>query len=99
VPPDCPHDKFAYHVSLLRDAGLLEARVHRTDVGRFAPVIIFGLTWAGHEFLDAARDDTLWRRAKDKFIKPAGSWTAGILLEWLKIEIRSHVPGFERTTQ
>lgn len=46
------------------------------------------LTWEGHEFLDAARNDTTWRKAKDKFLKPAGAWTFSLLLEFLKAEAK-----------
>ncbi|MGO8839441.1 MAG: DUF2513 domain-containing protein [Limisphaerales bacterium] len=46
------------------------------------------LTWAGHDFLDAARNDTIWNKAKDEFLKPGISWTFSILFEWLKQEAR-----------
>jgi hypothetical protein len=51
------------------------------------------LTWDGHEFLDAMRDDTLWKRAKEKFIKPGASWTAKAVFEYLKLEITRHITG------
>ena len=66
--PDRAPALVSYHVKLLHDAGLLEA----TDLSDlsgscWAPR---SLTWAGHEFLDAARNDTVWNKAlstlKDK---------------------------------
>jgi hypothetical protein len=32
-----------------------------------------GLTWEGHEFLDAARDDTRWSKAKKLVQEKGGS--------------------------
>ena len=51
----------SYHVKMLRDAGLLEA-IDLSDLSGscWKPR---SLTWAGHEFLDAARNDTVWNKA------------------------------------
>ena len=35
---------------------------------------------------------SLWRKAKDNVLKPAGSWTFGVLLEYLKSEITGRLP-------
>ncbi|MGH8545557.1 MAG: DUF2513 domain-containing protein [Gammaproteobacteria bacterium] len=61
----------SYHVRLLDEAGLIEA-FDLTTMGGFdwRPK---RLTWAGHEFLDAARDDARWEKAKDLTVKTAGS--------------------------
>ena len=58
----------SYHVKILSSAGLLDATDLSTMDGfEWAPR---SLTWEGHEFLDAARNDTVWNRAmstlKDK---------------------------------
>lgn len=58
----------SYHVQRLTEAGLLEATDLSDDSGSdWRPS---SLTWAGHEFLDAARNDTVWNKAmttlKDK---------------------------------
>ena len=56
--------QIGYHAKLLADQGLLEGR-DITGVGgsthRYAPRC---LTYAGHDFLEAARDDTRWKKAK-----------------------------------
>lgn len=39
-----------------------------------------GLTWEGHEFLEAARNDTIWQKAKDVALKATG----GLSLDALK---------------
>ena len=43
-------------------------------------------------FASAIDNDTLWRRAKENVIKPAGSWTFDVLKEWLKAEITQGLP-------
>lgn len=83
-----------YHVRIMIDGRLVEGRISE-EITSDAPrdSYIHNLTWAGHDFLDAARDEGLWQRAREKFLKPATSWTFSILLEWLKAEIRSRIPG------
>src|SRR5262245_10758332 len=55
-------DQITYHLKLLNEAGLIEATETTTlrEVG-FIPKC---LTWRGHEFLDAARNETIWQKAK-----------------------------------
>lgn len=70
-------DQIAYHNYLLIDAKLADGAT-TTHLGSTGPeAIISTLTWAGHEFLDAARDETLWNQAKAK-IRAAGSATVPI---------------------
>ena len=54
--------EISYHVMLASDAGLIKA-LDRTAIGVFRWSASF-LTWDGHEFLDAARDEALWKEAK-----------------------------------
>jgi len=56
-------------------------------------VVLFRLTWAGHDFLDASRDETLWKKAKATVMKPAASFTFDFLKEWLRNEIRARFGG------
>ena len=50
-------------------------------------------------FASAIDNDTLWRRAKENVIKPAGSWTFDVLKEWLKAEIVQGLPTIRRLGQ
>lgn len=70
--------EISYHVMLAADAGLLEAR-DRTAIGVFRWSASY-LTWAGHEFVDAARDDAVWQEAK----KIADTSGEGVSFEVLK---------------
>jgi hypothetical protein len=80
------------HVQLLDEAGLVQAALQGGDKRISTGALVFRLTWAGHEFADSILDDTLWKKVKDHVIKPSASWTFGILLEYLKVEIRRHIP-------
>jgi hypothetical protein len=82
------HAEVVYHIALLKEAGFVNAVVRNDHLGIPSDAKILNLTCAGHDFLDAARDDKIWRMAKEKFIKPGVSWTFSILLEWLKQEAR-----------
>jgi hypothetical protein len=69
--PDHSREELYYNVQLAQEAGLIDAR--------FAPgstdFHVLRLTYAGHEFLDAARNDTLWAKAKETVINKTGSLT------------------------
>ena len=88
-------DEFAHHVQLLDEAGLVVAAIQSNGKQLAKLAIIFRLTWAGHDFADSIADDSLWNKAKENIIKPTASWTFGILLEYLKVEIRSRIPGLD----
>jgi hypothetical protein len=83
-----PHDlsmtgytekEVSFHVSLLSQAGFLEAAAYRLSTGEvWKPIAI---KWDGFEFLDSARDDTRWQHAKS-IIKDKGG---ALTLEALKL--------------
>ena len=57
-------NKVVEHVILLREAGLIDVTVRR---GQHEVVWnINRLTWAGHDFLDAARAEGRWVKVKDR---------------------------------
>ena len=71
-----------YHAELLCDAGLM------FEVGRE----VFRLTNAGHDFLEAARDEGIWQKTKDTVATAGGNATMDILkqiaLGYLKKQIK-----------
>lgn len=71
----------SYHVKLLCQAGLLEGHELK-EVGSFK-WLAGALTWEGHEFLDAARDETRWNKAKSLVVEKAGS----LMFETLKFAL------------
>ncbi|MBW9332481.1 DUF2513 domain-containing protein [Herbaspirillum sp. RU 5E] len=85
-----PH-LFAIHVAWMEDAGLIVAQTTKFLSGPPA-VTVYRLTWSGCDFLDAARSDTLWNKAKKSVLAPGASWTFDVLKEWLKAEIKNGLP-------
>ena len=61
-----------YHKKLLLDRGFIEGIEISSLVG-LSEVIIESLTWAGHDFLDDARDDRVWQEAMQEIGKYVGS--------------------------
>ncbi len=55
----------------MAEAGLIKATFLESDQAGVEAVIVHRLTWDGHEFLDAARNDTIWQEAKELFLKKA----------------------------
>lgn len=76
---DCPltlgigddDEKEYYHLQLLRDQGFVEA------VGRSADT--YRMTAQGYDFLDAVRDDGIWRKTKS-----GAAQIGGVTLDILK---------------
>lgn len=74
--PDHDPAVVAYHIGLMVEAGLIEGQAVRAmDAG---PVNghIDQLTWTGHEFLAAVRNETIWSKVKQK----AGSASFDVLM-------------------
>ena len=82
-----------YHLVLMHEAGFLRCERVRslTDPERVIYVLPFELTWQGHEFLQSIKDDTVWRKLKERVIKPSASWTFAIVTDWLKHEINQRI--------
>jgi hypothetical protein len=62
--PDVELTTVGAHTRLLSEAGFI-AGIPCDDFSG-AGLIPTRLTWAGHDFLDAARNDTIWGKAKAK---------------------------------
>ena len=74
------------HVYLCTQAGLIEATILRDQDGRAAQVITSRLTWQGHEFLQLARNNALWNKAKSNFKDKAVNFSFEMLFLYLKQE-------------
>ena len=73
----------SYHIKLLAEAGLIEAQ-DVSEMGADGFRWWAGsLTWEGHEFLEAARDDARWNRTKKLVVEKAG----GLAFEALKFAL------------
>jgi DNA-binding transcriptional ArsR family regulator len=76
--PGYTPEQISYHVEIMYQAGLITAHDEGTiNIYQWYPV---NLTWQGHEFLDAARNETFWKKATGKLSEVTG----GLSLELLK---------------
>ena len=75
-----------YHTLLLAQAGLVDFEPEKTKTGRIIRVHVFGLNWAGHEFLDAVRADKVWKKLL-KYTKEKGGSLPFDLLKLLGTEL------------
>ena len=73
-----------YHMLLLAQAGLLDHQPEWTkSKDRIIKILGFGLTWDGHEFLEATRDDTAWQKAKAQMADKIGGMPFDVMLALL----------------
>lgn len=81
--------KFNYHIKILHESGLIEAKDLSTKMGlHWIPV---SLTWQGHDFLDAAKNDTAWNKMKEVYKEKGGSIPFVLIKELLVGFIKSQL--------
>ncbi len=72
------------HILLLGDADLAKTRELGRMTDGYVGVVIDRLTMAGHDFLDAARDESRWNKAmKTVSEKGGGAISIGVLIQLL----------------
>ena len=81
----------AGHVAILKDAGMIEGAIVPNHVGVPVAARIIRLTWAGHEFLDNARDNVVWKKVLKTIGEKTASVSFAVLSECLKQAILSAV--------
>ena len=81
----------AGHIAIMIDAGLIKGAVANGQTGKPIAAEIIRLTWAGHEFLDNARNDTIWKKVKKKISDKSMSVSFDIIASLLKSIVRKTV--------
>lgn len=76
-------EQIGYHAYLLINAGLAEGSDTATFGSTSPKAKIFKLTWAGHEFAEAARDDSRWKKAMGIVKDKGGTITMDVLKDLL----------------
>ncbi len=72
-------EQIGHHVYLMMQAGLVEGANVTASEDPSPLAELLSMTWAGHEFLEASRDEGLWSKAKQ-----AAASTGGMVLDVLK---------------
>ena len=81
-------DQRIYHMALCIEAGFVIGVIRTDQDGFLNGTVATRLTWTGHEFLDAARNETVWNKAKDQIKKSGVEVTISIMQELLKKSLR-----------
>ena len=76
-------EQIGYHAYLLIDAGLAKGEDASTLGSQSPEGFISRLHSAGHDFADAARDETRWRKAMGVVQEKGGTVTIGVLTQLL----------------
>ena len=88
---DCTNEQFKYHCNLLYQRGFTMADDMSSAAGDFWQPN--GLTWEGHDYIDAVRDDTKYNRVV-KTLKDKGSDLSFEVIKAAVLAIgKAHVPG------
>jgi DNA-binding transcriptional ArsR family regulator len=82
----------SYHVKILKQAGLVDA----VDASSFGGIewIPTSLTWQGHEFLEATRNEGVWQKLKAQ-LKDRGMSLPFSLIQELAIKIAAEYMGLK----
>jgi hypothetical protein len=72
-----------YHSALLIEAELVHGEVVLNADGQPVGAVVLRPTWSGHEFLDAARNDTIWHKAGERIKKSGVDVTLSLVKEIL----------------
>lgn len=76
------------HVELLIEAGLIKGKLVKALSG-IVGMAIQGLTWEGHDFIQAAEKDAIWKKTFEIVKDKGGAITFDILKELLKSVAKS----------
>jgi hypothetical protein len=89
-PPNPEAEKLGEHQRLLKQAGFVD--VHAESLTGL--IVVRGLSWRGHEFLDSVRDPKIWAKTKDGALA-AGGFTVDLLKDLAKGFVKKQIE--ERT--
>lgn len=65
-------DVIGYHFLILDEAGLIMANVKAAGDDPYYIAVASRLTWEGNDFLDAVRDESIWKRVRSTIGKITG---------------------------
>jgi hypothetical protein len=87
--PDVDRLKLCYHIKIMAEAGLIDGQgdYHRMPgTGQIDPglAVVRGITWDGHDFLEAMRSETAWKAVKEAFSKHGVPLVTQLLVGVLK---------------
>lgn len=76
-------EQILYHVFIMIEGGLIEGIKVNNFNSKSPEAIPTRLTWSGHEFIEVARNDTLWKKAMTIVQEKGGSISISVLSQLL----------------
>ena len=80
-----------FHILLLEEAGLIQANIESDETGEIILAEPIRLTWNGFEFLQNARNESIWKKAIKTLGDKSISVSVSILSELLKSLIKETI--------
>jgi hypothetical protein len=71
----------SYNSALAIEAGLLRGEILHEGGSNLPIGIVRGITWAGHDFLDATRDSCIWNKTRKRALALGTTWK--LLLDFI----------------
>ena len=74
-------DRVYRHVELMKEFGLVDATIIPGGDGPEEKIVLCevrGLTWEGHDFLEKARDESIWEKAKRICMEKPGGFALDV---------------------
>jgi hypothetical protein len=78
-----------YNSILAIEAGLLRGQIYHEGASNIAIATVSGITWAGHDFLDATRDSRIWKKTRSRALALGTTWN--LLLEYIDHQARQRL--------
>jgi Hypothetical protein (DUF2513) len=79
----------AYNSVLGIEAGLLRGQIYHEGGSPVAVPTVSGITWAGHDFLDATHDARIWKKTRNRALALGTSWD--LLREFIDDQARQRL--------
>jgi hypothetical protein len=71
--------QIGYHLKILVDGKFIEAEDFSVMNSEYPELWPISLTWAGHEFLDSAKNESIWRKGTRSISDKVGSTSLAVL--------------------
>lgn len=87
---DYSKQDIAYSLVMLKETDYIHANIINADNGIF-DIIVFGITFEGHKYLDTVRTSAVWEETKKTFKEKAIEMTIETIMLVAKSIIQSHL--------
>lgn len=85
-------NEVSYHISLLLDAGYLCAEKFSVLGLGYQDFIVKRITFAGHQYLDTIRSNSVWDKTKEKLVAVGGTASISVVKD-LAVQVSRQMLG------